>query len=196
VEGEEGYRDALASGSPVALVGINLGVFDLLHRLPTPPPGRPFRILTAPAFSAPLTRYMRLGRENGDKTVLYNRGMSWELRGLVKDKGVLAAMADQHPGRPEAYLRLWDRIEVPYPARLIRFLQDRRFRIVPVSTRLEPDGQSVYRFHPPWPMGGSATVGQPGCGSEAVREFMESAISLAPAQWNWSYPKIRLATAR
>jgi lauroyl/myristoyl acyltransferase len=190
VEGEGGYLEALGSGRPVALLGLHVGAVELLHRVPTAPEGRPFRIVTAPAFSGPLARYMRLGREVGGKAVLPNRALATGLRGLAKDRGVLAVMADQHPGRPVSWVRLWDRLEVPYPARLLAFLRERDFRIVPVSTRLEPDGSDRFRFHTPWPESAPRDIVSD---REALRAFLEEAIAGAPAQWNWSYPKIRLA---
>jgi lauroyl/myristoyl acyltransferase len=192
VEGEEGYLEALESGRPVALLGLHLGVVELLHRVPAAPEGRPFRIVTASAFSGPLARYMRRGRERAGKTVLPNRALVSGLRGLADSRGVLAFMADQHPGSPPTWLRLWDRIEVPYPARLLAFLRGKDFRIVPVSTRLERDGRSRFRFHGPWP---KASPGDSACHASLLRGFLEEAIATAPDQWNWSYPKLRPATA-
>jgi lauroyl/myristoyl acyltransferase len=189
VEGIENYLAALASNRPVTLLGLHLGVVEMLHRIPPAPEGRPFRILTAPAFSAPLTQYMARGRERDGKKILMNRGMTG-LREVLEKKGVLAMMADQHPGRPEEFLHLWDRVAVPWPARLLRFLSRNGFVTVPVSTRLEPDGSSTYRFHVPW----KDDLTEDAAMRFLARSFLEEAIAWAPEQWNWSYPKIALGS--
>lgn len=185
VEGRRNYLEAAASGRPVALLGLHLGVVELLHRIPEAAPGRPFGILTAPGFSRPLTAFMRRGRERDGKHVLPNRGMGPGLRALTRGKGVLAAMADQAPGPAGTCLDLWDRIRVPYPARLLEFLGRHDFRLVPVATRLEADGTSTFRFGEPFDAGGGA--------AGRVRAFLEEGISWAPDQWNWSYPKVAVA---
>ena len=208
MEGAEHYEKALAGNRPVALIGLHTGVLELLHRIPEVPPGRPFLILTAPAFSPPLTGFMARGRERDGKRVLQvgggsdwgsgkgasrkgsaggnegraQAGLESGLREVIALRGVLALMVDQHPGPGEEceFLTLWDRIKVPYPARLLRFLARRDFQLLPVSTRLDPDGVSRFRFHP------VLTDPSPG----VIRSFLEESIAAAPEQWNWSYPKI------
>lgn len=178
-EGVDIYRAALQGNRPVTLVGLHSGAVELLHRFPPAPPDRPFRVLTAPAFSAPLTDYMRKGRERDGKKILMNDSMAG-LREVLDRKGVLAVMADQHPGAPQDFLSLWGRVAVPWPARLLRFLEARGTVFVPVSTRLMTDGTHAFRFHPAWDDAPAARV----------RAFLEEAIAAAPDQYNWSYPKI------
>ncbi len=185
VAGEEHYQAALASGKPVALLGLHMGLLEILHRLPETPAGRPFRILVAPAFAPALSRYLAWGREQDGKRILSNTAAAAGLREVTAARGVLAFMADQHPGEPEAWLRLWDRIEMPYPARLLAFLARRGFRILPVATWQSAGGATAFRFHPPWPEGADPEA--------SLRAFLESAIAEAPDQWNWSYGKLRAA---
>lgn len=199
VEGMEHYLEALAEGRPVALVGLHAGPLEELHRIPPAPEGRPFRILTVPAFSPPLTAFMARGRRSAGKEILWigsrgpqrskagqrpeaERRLEAGLRRIIAGNGVLALMADQHPGQPEAceYLALWDRVRVPYPGRLLRFLTKAGFLFVPVSVRRGTDGSSAFRFHPATREASPASI----------RAFLEEAISRAPEQWNWSYPKI------
>jgi hypothetical protein len=155
---------------------------------------------------------MARGRESDGKRILWvggggERGLESGLRGILDSRGVLAMMADQHPGPAEACetLSLWGRIRSPYPARLLRFLESRGCVFVPVSARLERaaagtggptaaaaagdamsdgrgrgSGQAVLTFHGTWDE----------AGPERVRGFLEAAISRAPDQWNWSYPKV------
>jgi lauroyl/myristoyl acyltransferase len=185
VEGEAAYARALAAGRPVVLLGLHAGPLELLHRLPSAPADRPFAILTAPAFAPPLTAFMARGRERDGKTVLWigrgEKGLEAGLRSILAAKGVLAMMADQHPGPAEdcEYLELWGRIRCPYPGRLLRFLESRGCAFVPVSVRLA-EGRPVLRYHGVWDA----------AGPERVRTFLEDAVSAAPDQWNWSYPKL------
>jgi lauroyl/myristoyl acyltransferase len=203
ISGEKNYRSALASGRPVALLGLHAGVLELLHRLPNAPQDRPFLILTAPAFAPALSAYMARGRERNGKSVLWNRplntlsrpraygGRSFTvgLRDAVKSKGVLALMADQHPGPEEdaQYLHLWDRLRVPYPARLLDFLAAKGFLFLPVSTLLRPDGKSDFNFHAAWDAADLRSN---------LQAFLEERISAAPDQWNWSYPKVSAMVPR
>lgn len=181
---------------------------ELLHRIPEAPEGRPFLILTAPAFSPPLTRYMARGRETDGKRILWTgrfdgkghgdnagkRGLERGLRSVIASNGVLALMADQHPGSADEceYLTLWDRVRVPWPARLIRFLAAQGFQCLPVSTRMLKDGIGA------GPAGSAATARfdfhpvLARADADGIRAFLEKAISEAPEQWNWSYPKIGL----
>lgn len=198
IEGESIYARTAGSGRPLALIGLHAGLFELLHRIPGVPEGRPFQILTAEAFSPPLTDFMARGRESGGKKILWvggerERGLERGLRSIAAANGVLALMADQHPGGAGKveYLRLWDRIAVPYPARLLRFLASRNFVLLPVSTRVEGNGDVHFRFHSAWNevTKPDASHNGPELG-ECVRGFLEEAIAAAPEQWNWSYPKV------
>lgn len=185
-EGEGFYAGALASGRPVVLLGLHAGPWELLHRLPSSPVGRPFAIATAPAFAPALTAFMAEGREREGKRILWTgdvgaKGLLTGLREILDAKGVLALMADQVPGPAHAseYLELWGRIRCPYPGRLLRFLEERDCLFVPVSIR-SADGAAELRYHGAWE----------DAGPERVRAFLEEAIASAPDQWNWSYPKI------
>ncbi len=214
VEGAHHYSSALLSDRPIALIGLHAGILELQHRIPAAPKDRPFLILTAPAFSPPLTRFMAAGRElDGKRSLLIgnrrqrnrkeekrkagkrnaasreewdgpDRNLESGLRSVIASKGILALMADQHPGPAEdrQYLDLWDAVRVPWPSRLLRFLSSQGFLCLPVSTRLEKDGTPRFTFHP--------ALEEPTAGN--VRAFLEAAIAAAPEQWNWSYPKVRM----
>ncbi len=202
IAGRDHYSAALASGRPIALIGLHAGPWEELHRIPGAG-SRSFRILTAPAFSPPLTAFMARGRERRGKRILWlggkgRRGLAAGIRQVISERGVLALMADQHPGPAGEcrWITLWGSVQVPYPARLLHFLAGREFLFLPVSVRLEADGTKAFRFHEPWeiPRGGGAKgngeeVGRALAG--CVRAYLESAIAAAPDQWNWSYPKIR-----
>lgn len=193
-EGLEHFRAALAGGRPIALLGLHAGIVELLHRLPESA-DRPFRILTAAAFAAPLTDLLRRGRERDGKRVLDSRSLGAGLREVLAERGVLALMADQMPGTGAPVIRLWDRIAVPWPERLLAFLEAKRFILLPVSTRImsggpgDPEGRSRYRFHAPWEFGPGEDRGQ-GLALR-LRAFLEAAVEDAPDQWNWSYPGVR-----
>jgi hypothetical protein len=200
--GEAHYRQALAANRPIALIGLHAGLLELQHRVPRAPEDRPFFILTAPAFSPPLTAFMARGRERDGKRILWigkgagkgagkgpeksaEKGMEKSLenglRAVLGSNGVLALMADQHPGPAEEceYLRLWGAIRVPWPARLLRFLDGQGAICLPVSTGIDGDGVVRFTYHPPL---------RPD--AENIRAYLESAIAGSPEQWNWSYPKI------
>ena len=187
--GEDYYAKALASGRPVALLGLHAGPWELLHRLPPAPADRPFAIATAPAFAPALTAFMAEGREGDGKRILWvgeagPKGLESGLRDILATKGVLALMVDQVPGPAEEceYLGLWGSIRTPYPGRLLRFLEARGCVFVPISVRLGPDGAAL-KYHGAWDA----------AGPERARRFLEEAIAAAPDQWNWSYPKVARA---
>lgn len=180
-EGGEHYQAALAAGRPVALVGLHMGVVELLHRFPEKPPDRPFLIMTAPAFSRGLTDYLAWGRERDGKRVLSNKGVGNGVRTVLSENGILALMADQVPDSPDNFLDLWGKVRIPYPARILDLLIRQGCLMIPVSTRLETAGTSTCRFHAALPDGAGLAA--------ALRGFMEDAIAWAPEQWNWSYPK-------
>jgi hypothetical protein len=208
-EGVDHYRKALAANRPIALIGLHAGLLELQHRIPEAPQDRPFLILTAPAFSPPLTAFMARGRERDGKRILWigkvgtgnpedrkgsrengrkngpkdgsENSLERGLRAVLASNGILALMADQHPGPAEEceYLHLWDAIRVPWPARLLRFLDSQGFLCLPVSTRIDGDGAIRFAYHPPL---------RPD--AERIRAYLEAAIAESPGQWNWSYPKI------
>lgn len=199
MEGEAHYARALASGRPVALLGLHSGPWELLHRLPPAPADRPFAIATAPAFAPALTAYMAEGREGEGKRVFWagsagskggaaskglagSKSLEAGLRGLLSSKGVLALMIDQvpRPGGESEYLDLWGSIRMPYPGRLLRFLEARGCLFVPVSVRLA-EGSAVFRYHGAWE----------DAAPDRVRAFLEGAVAAAPDQWNWSYPGLK-----
>ncbi len=210
VFGDSHYKSALTSGRPVVLLGAHAGLLELLHQVPLAPKGRPFLILTAPAFTDALSKFMAAGRKRDGKDVIWmsahrytnpvaGKGLAAGLRLLLKENGVLAMMVDQNP-KPELesdFLLLWDKISITYPARLLEFLSNSNCLFVPVSTFLQANGKSVFTFHPPWnPLGRKNVKSSPETLDRInlrtwVRGFMESTISQAPQQWNWSYPKIQ-----
>jgi lauroyl/myristoyl acyltransferase len=213
ITGLEHYRKALDSGRPVALLGFHSGVLELLHRIPEKPAGKPFLILTAPAFAPALTTFMAKGRIKDGKEIIWNRtNQPMEshlghpfytgLRLLVKQKGVLAMMVDQHPEpqKNSKPLILWGRIVVPYPVRLLKFLINQDFIFVPVTTILQSTGKSSFTYHPIWDFGkeqNSQKQPHPGTDIHArLQKFLENEICTKPDQWNWSYPKIRLSEKR
>lgn len=188
VEGGDFYREAVASGRPVALMGLHMGVVELLHRLPEASAGRPFRIVTAGGFAGTLSDFLREGREVEGKTILSNHTLARGLRGVIQANGVLAFMADQVPGEPEDWMTLWGTVEIPWPRRLIGFLHGQGCAVLPVSTWVAEDGAWVYRYYAPW---AEAPIGENP--ESRVRAFLEASIAQAPDQWNWSYPKLRRA---
>lgn len=95
VEGSHHYEAALRTGRPVLLLGIHSGPVELLHKVPRKPPQRPFGILTAEAFSPPLTRYLREGRCREGKEAIPRGAAAPFLRRFTREKGILAVMADQ-----------------------------------------------------------------------------------------------------
>ncbi len=192
-EGTGHYQAALASGRPVVLIGLHAGPLEMLHRIPPAPAGKPFLILTAPAFAPTLTEYLATGREGEGKRILRTgaggeKGLEQGLRAVLSQGGVLALMADQYPGPSgeNEFLELWDRVQVPYPGRMLRFLARQDCAFIPVSAFLGIDGVTVFRFHP----------GMARPDASALRAFLEAAVAQAPEQWNWSYPKIFAVSPR
>ncbi len=210
VLGDRHYRLALTSERPVVLLGIHAGLLELLHQVPGAPKGRPFLVLTAPAFANALSEFMATGRKRDGKDVIWmgsqrngnpldGQNLVSGLRLIIKKKGVLAIMVDQNP-RPELgqdFLMLWDKISIAYPARLLEFLNRTNCLFVPVSTFLQSNGTCVFTFHPAWnPIEEKKEKSGPEILDRInlqhrLRGFMESVIFQAPQQWNWSYPKIQ-----
>jgi lauroyl/myristoyl acyltransferase len=210
VSGEAYYKQALDTGRPVVLLGLHAGLLELLHQIPATPPRRPFLILTAPAFSTALSKFMAQGRAKEGKEVIWMRSqrnkrplIGWDLatglRSVLKRSGVFALMVDQNP-QPELerdILILWNGISVAYPARLLDFLSRSGCLFVPVSTFLQDDGCSHFTFHPTWDQTevktsslGETTPNLPSL-QVRIRNFLETSIAQAPEQWNWSYPKTK-----
>ena len=208
ITGLGNYTQALASEQPVVLIGLHSGDYELLHRIPQSPPNRPFFILTAPAFAPALSAYMAKGRKLDGKINLSNKketqpnrisGASQSfgsgIKTMLKSKGILAIMSDQDPTplQSVATLKLWGRIEVPYPERLFEFLISKKIFFLPVSTRVLANGQSSFTFHAKWELAERTTqnaTSQSVTLKTKLCSFLESAIESAPEQWNWSYPKI------
>ncbi len=189
-EGEAIWNDILDSGRPVVLIGLHLGFFELLHKYPAAPPqGRPFLVVTAPAFSEPLSQFMRLGREIQGREVVWNGQTAVAARRILRENGVLALMADQAPRHAIGQLTLWDGLHVPCGVRLFSFLALKGAVLVPVSTWIQSDGRSRLKFHKPLTAEGE----NQGVSLETqLSEFLELAVERAPEQWNWSYPGISI----
>jgi lauroyl/myristoyl acyltransferase len=180
VEGEEHFRAATASGKPVALLGWHQGPVELLHRHPEPMAGKPFFIATAAAFSPPLSRWMRSGREQAGKETVNAERLPRALRAWARGGGVLAVMLDQVSGDSAGRLALWNgAVEIPFPRNLWDWLTAGDAALLAVSVRLERRGSVLFRYHPL-----TRDV-------ESFRGLMEREITGAADQYNWSYPKIR-----
>ena len=101
VENEDLYHAALATGKPVVLLGWHQGPVELLHLVPHADPvaaGRTKVLMTAGAFSPALAAFMRAGRAVDGKEIA-RPGDLHALRRWERNKGVLAVMIDQAPGR-------------------------------------------------------------------------------------------------
>jgi lauroyl/myristoyl acyltransferase len=195
VEGQELYAAAQATGRPILLLGWHQGPVELLHRVPSRSTERPFFVMTAGAFSPALAQLMAKGRaegraseaERGAKAVIRPDSLSG-LRAWERDKGVLAVMVDQVRGRPEEWLsfRAGPRAtaHAPWPKRLLEWVLERRPEVLVVSARLE--GNSVrFRYE----------AVDPNAPKEDVAAKIEAALARAPAQYNWSYPKMWIGRA-
>lgn len=184
IEGAEFYAAALATGRPVALLGWHQGPVELLHRIPSQATSRPFFVMTAGAFAPALAGLMKDGRGRpGAKVVIRPDSLSG-LRAWERDKGVLAVMVDQVRGRPEEWLTLRPRpgvaLHVPWPKRLLEWVQERRPELLTVSVRLE--GKTArFRYAPL----------EPDALKEALRARFEAALRENPLQYNASYPKLK-----
>ncbi len=183
MEGEEFYRVACAAGRPVALVGWHQGPVELLHRLPPPlEDGGPFWIATAGGFAAKLSGLLKQGRKQEGKEIADPESLPAALRAWARRRGVLAVMLDQVPGRPKEWLSLWNgAVEIPFPRNLWDWMKSRDALFIGVSARLEKDGSillSDERLPPE---------------IEDLQRMMETKLADAADQYNWSYPKIRMA---
>lgn len=215
---KENYNLALTQNRPILLLGLHQGVLEYLHKIPAKPANRPFYILTAPAFAPSLSQFMASGRSLDGKQIIWDRnlsvtdsaqekeksGLSFSngIREIIKHKGVLAMMADQirttgnellKIGEAENTIRLFNMIEIPSSIQLLKYLVEKDFLILPVSTFLMSDGISKFTFNPAWNL--TEIKNTENLESEIrskLKIFLEAAISSAPEQWNWSYPKNRL----
>jgi lauroyl/myristoyl acyltransferase len=180
---EEGdfFAGALSSGKPVLLLGWHQGPVELLHEIPArSASGRPFFVMTASAFAPALAEWMARKRQRGGVRVV-RPGEANALRDWARDGGVLAIMVDQVPGEPEEWLALFGgTVKLPWPGRLIAWVSGKNPEVLAVSTRLEKDG-IVFRYD---------TIPSRSV-KETMKNLMEEALSRAPEQYNWSYPKAR-----
>jgi len=181
VDGEEHYRAALVNRRPVALLGWHQGPVEMLHHLPPALDQRPSFILTGTGFAPALTRLLDRGRQQTDKRTISLQAQSAALRAWVRQRGVLAVMIDQVPGRPLHWLSLLNgKVEIPCPGNLVEWLREHNATCLAVSVRLDEDG-ILFRYQPVVPE------------IKALERLMEIGIGEAPGQYNWSYPKIRTA---
>jgi hypothetical protein len=184
IEGRERYAAALASGKPVVILGWHQGPVELLHRIPHEDPaavGHPAFLLTAKAFAPALTKLMQHGRAGTRKEILHPHSLA-ALKRWEKEKGILALMIDQVPGKPEEWLApLEGCVQVPYPGRLLDWLAQRDAEFLVVSVRLENTHDIAFRYE--------------FVDSRLLREdlafHLDRGLRAAPEQYNWSYPKIR-----
>jgi lauroyl/myristoyl acyltransferase len=186
VEGREHFLAALKSEKPVVVLGWHQGPVELLHQIPQSDPeaaGHPSFLLTAKAFAPALTRLMKEGRAGTRKEILHPHSLS-ALKRWEKEKGILALMVDQVPGKPEEWLApLAGSAHIPYPGRLLDWIAERDAAILIVSVCLEKGNRIVFRYAP--------------TESRLLREdlafHLDRALRAAPEQYNWSYPKIRVS---
>jgi lauroyl/myristoyl acyltransferase len=183
VEGGTHYQSALAGGKPVALIGWHQGPVELLHHIPPPPPdGRPFFIATAKGFSIILTRWMRQGRKQAGKETVAREGLPNALRSWTRQRGVMAVMMDQNPEKDGDRLLLWNgAVEIPFPRKLWNWIVSRDAVLLAVTARLQRDGSILFRYEPVSP------------DEDGLKKLMETALVEDVDQYNWSYPKIRIA---
>ena len=165
----------------MALLGWHQGPVEMLHHLPPALDQRPFFILTGTGFAPALTRLLDRGRQQTDKRTISLQAQSAALRAWVRQRGVLAVMIDQVPGRPLHWLSLLNgKVEIPCPGNLVEWLREHNATCLAVSVRLDEDG-ILFRYQPVVPE------------IKALERLMEIGIGEAPGQYNWSYPKIRTA---
>lgn len=177
------FADALSSGKPVLLLGWHQGPVEWLHEIPAKASaGCACFVMTASAFSPVLADWMARGRERGGVTVV-RPGETDALRRWARDGGVLAVMADQVPGKPEAWLPLpRTGVQVPWPGRLVDWAVARNPEILAVSAQLEDRNRIVFRYDRIAPDSVKDSIGA----------LMDDALGRAPEQYNWSYGKIRI----
>jgi lauroyl/myristoyl acyltransferase len=190
VEGREHFHSALKSGKPVVVVGWHQGPVELLHQVPQadariaePSGTRPFFLLTAKAFAPALTRLMKAGRAGERKEILHPGSLAG-LKRWEQEKGILALMTDQVPGKPEEWLAPLDGgAHIPFPGRLLDWIAARDAAFLIVSARLEKRNRVVFRYVP--------------AESRLLREdlafHLDRTLRAYPEQYNWSYPKIRVS---
>ncbi len=208
IRGEIHYREALEKNRPIILLGLHLGLFENLHRLPMKPVDRPFGILTAKGFAESLTKYMVKGRELGGKRMVLRKNFSEEVRRVIQQRGILAMMVDQNPEvkSEENSLLLWNKISICYPRRLLEFAVRNGFLILPVATivakeigrgevgtdwiesKIPERAKEGIEFGEPWIFSEGKISKE--IIEEKVRMFLEKHIESLPELWNWSYGKV------
>ncbi len=190
IKGERHYKEALEENRPIILLGLHLGLFENLHRLPTKPAARPFGILTTESFSESLTKYMAQGREQDGKRVILRSNFSNEVKKIIRQRGILAMMVDQNPEAKseENSLLLWNKISICYPRRILELAMRNNFLILPVSTIEKNDSRCGIEFDEPWTFAEGKFSRE--IIKEKVRNFLEKNIEGAPELWNWSYGKV------
>ncbi len=189
VTGLHYWQAALESGRPVLLVGHHLGPVEYLHRVAAAMmgDGKSLHVLTASAFAAPLTRFMRRDREKFGARMIYPTEAASSLRKILRRGGVAALMLDQTAGVENARFALSSQLDCPFNWRPVEFMLRHGAWVVPVAARLQGSRTQV-------------DFGAPLAGSQdkiashrnALEEFALRACREAPEQFNWSYPRLRL----
>lgn len=198
VEGREHFLAALKSGKPVVVLGWHQGPVELLHQIPqrdaqvtelveVPVDApRAFFLVTAKAFAPALTGLMRNGRgaptgSATPKEILHPGSMAG-LKRWEQEKGILALMVDQVPGKPEEWLAPLDgRVHIPFPGRLLDWIAQRDAEFLVVSAQLEARNRILFRYE----------AMDPKLLREDLAFHLDRSLRVAPEQYNWSYPKIR-----
>ncbi|MBF0432364.1 MAG: hypothetical protein HQK83_13850 [Fibrobacteria bacterium] len=188
IQGEKYFREAIHSQKPVLLCGLHMGLFELLHRVPFEAGKgifKDFTLITAPAFSKIVTAYMIKGRLAKGKSVVFNSDLSRAVKKTIRQKGVLAVMLDQYPSPTHKHFYLWGQLRMRYNPKLLDLFEKAGGHIIPVSTWITHSGESVVNYHP-------ALNRKGGDWGAAIRQFIERQVQKAPAQWNWSYPALKI----
>lgn len=190
VENEDLYHAALRSGSPVVLLGWHQGPVEQLHRIPHAAPaaaGRTKVLMTAGAFAPALADFMHAGRALDGKEIA-RPGDVKALRRWEREKGILAVMIDQAPGRPREWLPVGSSgLRAPYPARLMEWIEARAAERLFVTVRWEPGNVVRFRYLP---------VAGPLKSSAFACMTMTETFGSSRLQYNWSYPKISAIRSR
>jgi len=200
VENTDLYHAALRTGKPVVLLGWHQGPVELLHRIPhaAPEAANRFKVLmTAGAFAPALAGFLYAGRAVDGKLIA-RPGDKTALRRWERERGILAVMVDQVPGLPDAWSELESGLEIPWPRRLMEWLEARDPVFLAVSVRWEAGDRILFRFDDIAPCASSSSsLAHDPEGRNALRDrlgpVMSESLRRAPEQYNWSYGKIGVA---
>lgn len=183
LQGYSTYKDALKKNQTIVLLGLHMGCYELLYKAPCPPEQKkPFLIGGAKVFSKNLESYLYQNRCKKPKEFIFIEHQAIALKLWLKKKGVLCVMIDQNAEQSMQAL-LWKRLTVPFPARLYQFLSHFEVICIPTYTYFENKVHSIF-----YEQSFSSKEKNLSQWKEWHQDFLERAVSLAPYQWNWSYP--------